>query len=192
MSDGASTQKLFNKLVQEKIEAEQKDSVHATIPTNDTKNLLQLFCGMHLGVNLRAKATSELLSGRSVGADSVVHATCKLLCHLGTNPEYGRGVQAFPEYVQCLMEEADAIDDIDENVVTSLKSALGVRLCRQVASRYFVTARNAGRIFYLRDLIMKFLQSTALTKELNKLERAVLSYTSTDCELALFKVQNSP
>ena len=121
MSDGASTQKLFNKLVQEKIEAEQKDSVHATIPTNDTKNLLQLFCGMHLGVNLRAaqvKATSELLSGRSVGVDSVVHATCKLLGHLGTNPEYGRGVQAFPEYVQSLMEEADAIDDIDENVVT--------------------------------------------------------------------------
>ena len=31
-------------------------------------------------------------------------------------------------------------------------------------------------------------KSTALTKELNKLERAVLSYTSTDCELALLKV----
>ena len=88
MSDGASTQKLFNKLVQEKIEAEQKDSVHATIPTNDTKNLLQLFCGMHLGVNLRAAQVNDLLSGRSVGVDSVVHATCKLLGHLGTNPEY--------------------------------------------------------------------------------------------------------
>ena len=55
----------------------------------------------------------------------------------------------------------------------------------QVGSRYFITARNAGRIFFLRDLIVKFLQSTALTMELNKLERAVLSYTSTDCELAL-------
>ena len=30
------------------------------------------------------------------GVDSIVDSACKLL---ETNPEYGRGVQAFPEYI---------------------------------------------------------------------------------------------
>ena len=65
---------------------------------------------MHLGVNLR-DAHVKALSGSPPSVDSMVHSAWKLLGHLGTNPEYGRGVQAFPEYIKALLEEAEAVAD---------------------------------------------------------------------------------
>ena len=51
MSDQASTQKVFNRLVQEKAESERKERITGS-SNDEQKQLLQLFCGMHLGVNL--------------------------------------------------------------------------------------------------------------------------------------------
>ena len=54
MSDQASKQKAFNSLVKEKVEREHNDrNADATIPTDLGKRVLETFCGMHLGVNLR-------------------------------------------------------------------------------------------------------------------------------------------
>ena len=82
-------------------------------------------CGMHVGVNLRAVEVMGLrlqigeLEESSVGIDMVVHSACKLLGHFG-NPEYGKGVHGFPEYLQTLVEEAETEEQ--------LKACLKVRL----------------------------------------------------------------
>ena len=189
MSDQASTQKLFNKLVEEKVQEERVQLGENT--QDEGKQVLELFCGMHLGVNLRTaqiKGLMDHLNGASSGVDTVVHSTCKLLGHLGTNPEYGRGVQGFPEYIKSLIDESRAIGNSESEEVLSLKSALGVRMERQVGSRYFVTARNAGRVFYLRPLAIRYLEETSQTKELNGLEKDVLRYMKSDTESALLKV----
>ena len=54
MSDQASTQKAFNTLVKERVEAERTAHPN-TSPDPDSlgKEVLETFCGMHLGVNLR-------------------------------------------------------------------------------------------------------------------------------------------
>ncbi len=76
------------------------------------------------------------------GVDTIVHSVCKLLGHLGSHPEYGKGVRAFPEYLEDLLEQAEDSSSEAEEV----RSSIAVRLARQVGSRYFVTSRNAGRI----------------------------------------------
>ncbi len=82
----------------------------------------------------------------AAGVDTIVHSVCKLLGHLGSNPEYGKGVRAFPEYLSDLLEEAEAVGDNASEEAEELKSSVAIRLARQVGSRYFVTSRNAGRI----------------------------------------------
>ena len=58
------------------------------------KDIIEMFCGMHVGVNLWAAEVKGLrlcmveLGESSVGFDIAVHSACKLLGHLG-NPEYG-------------------------------------------------------------------------------------------------------
>ena len=99
----------------------------------------------------QVKGFSDVLQEKgadSAGVDLVVHSTCKLLGHLGTQPEYGRGVQAFPEHLQALLENMEAIGDTEEEELEQLRASLHVKLARQVGSRYFVTSRNAGRIFF--------------------------------------------
>ena len=59
---------------------------------------------------------------------------------------------------------------------------------RQVGSRYFVIARNAGRIFYLRSLAIRYLEATEFRKELNGLERDVLANLQSRHGAALLKV----
>ena len=52
---------------------------------------------MHVGVNLRAaevKGLNKHLKENclsTTGVDLIVHSCCKLVGHLGVNPEYGRG-----------------------------------------------------------------------------------------------------
>jgi len=54
MSDQASTQKAFNTLVKERVEAERNAHPDTSNdPADLGKEVLETFCGMHLGVNLR-------------------------------------------------------------------------------------------------------------------------------------------
>jgi len=124
----------------------------------------------------------------SVGVDLIVHSICKLLGHLGSQPEYGRGVQGFPEHMKALVEKAEEVGNTDEEDLQHLQSCLNVRFSRQVGSRYFVTSRNAGRAFFLVPYAVDYIQSLQLTKELNNLEKDVLTYLTTSHELAQLKV----
>ena len=124
----------------------------------------------------------------SVGVDLIVHSTCKLLGHLGSNPEYGRGVQGFPEHIQTLIDKAEEVGDTEEEDLQQLRASLNVKLARQVGSRYFVTSRNAGRIFFLAPYAVSYINNLQLTKELNNLEKDVLKYLTTPHELAQLKV----
>lgn len=150
-------------------------------------SLHELFCGMHVGVNLRAAHVNAIQSDGTVGIDRIVHSMWKLLGHLGSHPEYGKGVQAFPEFLKCLLDEAHNLDGGTEEV-EDIKASLQVKLERQVGSRYFVTSRNAGRLFYLQKWIKKFLEQLKIVKSLNKLEVAVLTHINTESDLALLKL----
>ena len=119
--------------------------------------------------------------------DTIVHSVCKLLGHLGSQPEYGKGVRGFPEYLKELLEEVEEVGDASEEE-DELKATLSVRLSRQVGSRYFVTSRNAGRILCLARRATQFLEVLQVSKELNNLERDVLNYLKTPHVLALLKV----
>ena len=82
----------------------------------------------------QVKGFSEVLRGRSAdsaGVDLIVHSICKLLGNLGAHPEYGRGVQAFPEYLQAFLENAEAVGDTDEEELEQLQASLSVKLARQ-------------------------------------------------------------
>ncbi len=52
MSDQASTQKAFNRLVKERAELEVQER-GSLDPNESGRPILETFCGMHLGVNLR-------------------------------------------------------------------------------------------------------------------------------------------
>ena len=56
-----------------------------------------------------------------------------------------------------------------------LTAALSVWMEKQVGGCYFIAARNAGRIFYLRLIAIKLLEASELRKELNGLKRDVLA-----------------
>ena len=122
------------------------------------------------------------------GIDTVVHSVCKLLGHLGAHPEYGKGVRAFPEYLSNLLDEAKEVGDSPSEEEEELKSAMSIKLARQVGSRYFVTSRNAGRILSLSKRATQFLEALKVTKDLNNLERDVLEHLKSAQVLALLKV----
>ena len=73
--------------------------------------------------------------------DKFVHEFCKLLGKHGA-PKYGSGVHEFPDYLQ-LMIENDSLD------VQYYQACSTVNLHRQVGNRYFVSASNAARIYFL-------------------------------------------
>lgn len=71
MSDQASTQKAFNRLANEKAELEAQQS-GSLDPNGDGRRILEAFCGMHLGVNLRAAevhigSCSKCVTNKRVG-----------------------------------------------------------------------------------------------------------------------------
>ena len=105
--------------------------------------------------------------------DTIVHSVWKLLGHLGSHPEYGKGVQGFPEYLKELLKEIEAVGDNASEEKDELKATLSIRLSQQVGSRYFVASRNAGRISCLVRQATQFLEVLQVTKELNNLERDV-------------------
>jgi hypothetical protein len=151
---------------------------------------------MHLGVHLRTAAVKGMdlvLKNGSIHTtgciiDTCVHAVCKLLGHLGVSPEYGHGVTGFPEYLQ------RRIDELKEQLPQNLETIAlfeQMQMCkfdRQIGSRYFVTARNAGRIIYIREMALAYLEEIHLVKKLNKLEDAVMKYLKNDDVNAQLKV----
>ena len=100
-SDSASTQKQFNKLVENKRieDAEHYGPVSAELP--DVIELVENLCCMHLGIKLR-KAFFNASTDDIAVSDVLVHEFCKLLGQHGTKhgvPENGHGVVAFPDFL---------------------------------------------------------------------------------------------
>ena len=176
-SDGASTQKHLNKLLEER-RVQDRDRFGEPSSENPTTHLVQNFCGMHLGVNLRKaqnagvrqfykEATEDTESSFRdyEPGDRFVHEFCKVFGKHGT-PEYGHGVLDFPDFLRI---QAEKYGNADRE--TKYKQAATIKLQRQVGSRYFVTASNAARAFYLAPIAAEYLDQLSTTKTLNKLEQ---------------------
>ena len=167
-SDSASTQKLLNKLIEERRLADEEQFGPA-VCTTETLYLIETFCSMHLGVNLR----KAFLSGTDVDerhhrVDVFVHEFCKLFGRTGV-PEYACGVLSFPDFMQLKV----SITEDEER--TYYEACLKVNLHRQVGSRYFVSAANATKILFLKDAAIEFLRFTGKDTAGNKLERDVFA-----------------
>ena len=150
-SDSAASQKRFNKLIEE---CREKDSQKFGPATLETVELIESFCSMHLGINLRKaflagiqpEDTNSSNSRKYHPVDTFVHEFCKLFGKHGT-PEYGCGVQVFPDFLALMM------DDSSLTVATHeyYHSCISVNLHRQIGSRYFVSASNAAKIVFLQE-----------------------------------------
>ena len=148
-SDSASTQKKLNKLIEE---CRAKDEERYETATSRTTKIIENFCSMHLGVNLRKSFLSGTISESPSSTereyhpvDTFVHEFCKLFGRHGT-PEYGVGTVNFPDFLALM--STDAISN--EETCKYYKQCVTITLERQVGSRYFVTAANATKINTLR------------------------------------------
>lgn len=95
----------------------------------------------------------------------MVHEFCKLFGKTG-GPEY---VLSFPDFLElkiCTAEDEER---------AYYQACLKVNLHRQVGSRYFVSAANATKIFFLKDAAIEFLKFTGKDTAGNKLERDVFA-----------------
>ena len=159
-SDSASTQKRVNKLIEERRQSDEKKFGPATV---ETIGLIETFCSMHLGVNLRKAFLSgvmepddeaeELCERKYHRVDTLVHEFCKLFGRTGV-PEYASGVVSFPDFL-----ELETCTSNNDNR-TYYQACAKVHLHRQVGSRYFVTAANACKIVFLKDAAIEFLKFT--------------------------------
>ena len=98
-SDSASTQKCFNKLLEEE---RAKDVQQFGEVCPEVLELVENVCSMHLGVNLRKAFLDGIRCLTHTATESCrerYHQFCKLLGKHGV-PEYGLGVLAFPDFVQ--------------------------------------------------------------------------------------------
>lgn len=186
-SDSASTQKRFNKLLQDQ---KKKDEEKFGTMCPGAMELVENFCCMHLGVNLR-KAFLDGMKAVANGdsndsqqrehhkSDTFVHEFCKLLGQHGV-PEYGHGNLAFPDF----LEERSTSSEKASYYQTCLR----VKLDRQVGSRYFVTAANAGKILFLQEAAVDFLQYCGKSADSgNKLEQTVFKKLQDPDELSQLK-----
>ena len=179
-SDGAATQGKFNKLQQQ----HKTDEKAPAIVENK--------CGMHMGVNLRVAQIDGITSYNKGSADegdpktkcniidSCVHSTCKLIGHLGA-PEYCHGVNNFRDYLKLKVEEMS-------QDTSYYRTAQTIKLERQVGSRYYTTARNSGRLYFLLPAINSFLVQLKMLKSLNRLEKEVLTSIENDTMIAHLKL----
>ena len=166
--------------------------------TSSLKEVITNKCGMHMGVNLRkaqnagiheyeresiTPVDNELDSTEDneqlttnqrreyIPTDNFVHAFCKLLGQHGT-PEYGQG-NSFRDYI--IHELAKSKLNRNNDRTQYLDNVLKTNLQRQVGRRYFVTAYNSCRIYFIRKAALEFLEHLSKTKSLNKLEQYVQS-----------------
>ena len=171
-SDSAATQKRFNRLMKEQKEADVERFGETC--ADDAIEILENFCAMHLGTNLRKaflSATKEVgvtdqetCGGRDYHpADVLVHECCKLIGRHGT-PEYGSGVLEFPDFLDIMI--ADSTSTLSEDDLAYYRTCRDITLSRQVGSRYFVTASNASKLFFLKDAVINFLDYTGNVMEI--------------------------
>ena len=139
---------------------------------------------MHLGVNLRkafVQAVSPVDTENShqhTAVDSFVHAFAKEFGAHGT-PEYGAGGVKFPDFLDIRCKDSE-----DQYYNECLK----VHLARQIGSRYFVTAYNASKAFYLVPAAIEFLQFIGISNTSgNKLEKELYMQLQDPTILSLLK-----
>lgn len=186
-SDSASSQKRFNRLIEECRENDEAKFGPATL---ETVELIETFCAMHLGVNLR----KAFLSGiePSDGSDSssnrkhhpvdtFVHEFCKIFGKHGT-PEYGYGVLAFPDFLALMTDDSS----VSEETCEYYQSCKDVKLHRQVGSRYFVSASNAAKVVFLREAAVEFLKYTGKDSG-NKLDSELYAKLTSSTEMAMLR-----
>ena len=177
-SDSAATQKKFNRIAQE---LKEKDAVEfGDTPTTEGTDIVSTFCAMHLGINLRhafmqGSDNIEANGGR-FETDVIVYEFCKLFGSKGTN-ECGHGVMTFPDFIEV---QANIETESRKNYYELCKK---VHLTRQVGSRYFVSAHNAAKIFFLREAALSFLD----VFRKNKLEKEVYAKLSSPSVIAGLK-----
>ena len=181
-SDSASAQKRFNRLVEERCKRDEKI---LGIATSEALELVENLCAMHLGSNLR-KAFLEGCKDHDIlqlqthrehdQTNTLIHEFCKLFGKHGT-PEYGCGSLTFPDFL--------AIKCKDQTT-NYYKLCSSVVLNRQVGSRYFVSASNACKIFFLAKGTIEFLEYTGKEKG-NNLEQTVYSKLKSSTELSRLK-----
>ena len=144
---------------------------------------------MHLGCNLRKAFLDGVRSGQSndVGnareyyaVDTFVHEFCKMFGRKGT-PEYGSGVLNFPDFLSLMHSNKSSMVE-----PAYYEACSNVILERQVGNRYFVTAANAGKVFFLKDAAKHFIEYTGKSNG-NRLEKEVYRKLQDVDELALLK-----
>lgn len=176
-SDSASTQKRFNKLVEEKRDEDSKlFGPPGECP--DFSELVENFCCMHLGVNLRKAFFSDSGATDKASSDVLVHEFCKLLSKNGGKHgvyECGHGAVAYPDFLALMASHNSYYQQCTK-----------IKLERQVGSRYFVTAANAGKILFLKDAAISFLKYVGKEKG-NKLEQSVFQKLQDPLELTHLK-----
>lgn len=116
-SDSAATQKRFNQLMGEHKKADMEKYGETSV--DDAFGIMENFCAMHLGVNLRKVFLSATKDNStpseqdpSTGnareyhpVDTLVQESCKLLGKYGT-PEYGCGVLEFPDFLEIMTADS--------------------------------------------------------------------------------------
>ena len=158
-SDSASTQKCFNRLIKEKRDNDEL-MFGPTVCSAEMVHLIETFCAMHLGINLRKaflSGTSEQCE-RYHSVDTLVHEFYKLFGMTGV-PEYACGVISFPDFLELKANDIDLQSAKNAERAYYLK-CLQVKLHRQIGSRYFVTASNACKIIFLKQAAIEFLEFT--------------------------------
>ena len=185
-SDSASTQKRFNKLIDQCRVTDENLYGHATF---ETVELIENFCSMHLGINLRKAFLSGVDEGKSsyrdrqhFQVDTLVHEFCKVFGRHGT-PEYECGVLAFQDFLMIMCADSSLSIEMKQYYSTCAR----VSLDRQVGNRYFVTAANAAKIIFLRDAAINFIRYTGKDAG-NKLETDLLSKLLDESEIANLRI----
>ena len=182
-SDSAACQKLMNRLIEDCRQSDEERFGPATIETID---VIETFCSMHLGINLRKAFLVGINNDsekRYHRVDTLVHEFCKLFGKLGV-PEYCSGVVSFPDFLEIKIRSASE-DQLSE--LTYYRNCLKLRLHRQVGSRYFVSASNACKILYLRHAAIEYLKFTGKDAG-NKLERELLLKLQNTVEVSHLRV----
>jgi len=99
-SDSAASQKRFNRLIDDCRERDEQAFGEANL---DTVEIIESFCSMHLGINLRKAFLAGMISEEE-STDSQVHEFCKVFGKTGA-PEYGCGVCTFPDFLTLMLTE---------------------------------------------------------------------------------------
>jgi hypothetical protein len=191
-SDSASTQKKFNRLVEQ---CRERDEEAYGPPSFEAIELIENLCAMHLGSNLRKaflegmkrtciqdEAVADLSAQQREHdhTDTFIYEFCKVFGKHGV-PEYGCGNLTFPDFLALKLSEGCSTEDQQY-----YKLCTQVLLERQVGSRYFVSAANASKIFFLAKASVEFLEYTGKDSG-NNLERTVYKKLQDPEELSRLK-----